>query len=228
MSESTEEQILDEDNLINVLENSKKTSKEINERMAQSLVVEEDINITRNQYRSVAVRGSILYFVIADLAGIDPMYQYSLVYIKRLFNTAIERSQKCRNLDERLVLLIDNITRMIYTNVSRGLFEAHKIIFSFLIITSINRNYGKVKELHWNLLLRGAGPISLDEAKAKPRNPDIKLISLIGWDLLYYSNLVDSETYGGVTTEISKNFANWAKWAQKNDPQVEPLPEVWE
>jgi len=33
LSESTEEQILDEDNLIIVLENSKKTSKEINERM---------------------------------------------------------------------------------------------------------------------------------------------------------------------------------------------------
>ena len=73
LSESTEEQILDEDNLINVLENSKKTSKEINERMVQSLVVEEEINVTRNQYRTVAVRGSILYFVIADLAGIDPM-----------------------------------------------------------------------------------------------------------------------------------------------------------
>ena len=52
---------------------------------------------------------------------------------------------------------------MIYTNVSRGLFEAHKIIFSFLIITSINRNCSKVKELHWNLLLRGAGPLNLDE-----------------------------------------------------------------
>lgn len=74
LSESTEEQILDEDNLINVLENSKRTSKEINERMAQSLVVEEEINNTRNQYRAVAIRGSILYFVIADLAGIDPMY----------------------------------------------------------------------------------------------------------------------------------------------------------
>lgn len=48
LSESTEEQILDEDNLINVLESSKKTSKEINERMAQSLVVEEEINNTRN------------------------------------------------------------------------------------------------------------------------------------------------------------------------------------
>mmetsp|Transcript_34320 Transcript_34320/g.25397 ORF Transcript_34320/g.25397 Transcript_34320/m.25397 type:complete len:140 (-) Transcript_34320:1099-1518(-) len=48
LSESTEEQILDEDNLINVLENSKRTSREINQRMEQSLAVEEEINNTRN------------------------------------------------------------------------------------------------------------------------------------------------------------------------------------
>lgn len=112
--------------------------------MAQSLVVEEEINSTRNQYRSVAIRGSILYFVIADLAGIDPMYQYSLVYVKRLFNSAIEKSKKSKVLEERLDILIDNISRMIYTNVSRGLFEAHKIIYSFLITTSINRNKGTI------------------------------------------------------------------------------------
>jgi dynein heavy chain len=168
LSESTEEQILDEDTLIIVLENSKKTSKEINERIAAALIVEEEINNTRNQYRSVAIRGSILYFVIADLAGIDPMYQYSLGYIKRLFNKAIEISKKSNVLEERLDILIDNITRMIFTNVSRGLFEAHKIIFSFLIITSINRNSRKVKEMHWNLLLRGAGPITPEELKARP------------------------------------------------------------
>jgi dynein heavy chain len=151
---------LDEDNLIIVLENSKKTSREINERMVQSLVVEEEINNTRNQYRSVAIRGSILYFVISDLAGIDPMYQYSLGYVKRLFNNAIERSKKSKDLEERLGILIENITRMIYTNVSRGLFEAHKIIFSSLITTSINRNIAKIKESHWNVLLRGAGPLT--------------------------------------------------------------------
>lgn len=131
--------------------------------MAQSLVVEEEINNTRNHYRSVAIRGSILYFVIADLAGIDPMYQYSLAYIKRLFNNSIEKSQKSRDLETRLNILIDNITRTIYTNVSRGLFEAHKIIYSFLIIISINKNAGKVKETHWNLLLRGCGPFTVEE-----------------------------------------------------------------
>ena len=39
LSESTEEQILDEDFLINVLESSKQTSKEINERMEQSVII---------------------------------------------------------------------------------------------------------------------------------------------------------------------------------------------
>jgi len=47
------------------------------------------INETRNSYIDVSTRGSILYFVISDLAGIDPMYQNSLVYIKKLFNDAI-------------------------------------------------------------------------------------------------------------------------------------------
>jgi dynein heavy chain len=68
LTESTEEQILDEDTLINVLKDSKKTSAEINERITQATVVEESINVTRLGYKSVAVRGSIIYFVIADMA----------------------------------------------------------------------------------------------------------------------------------------------------------------
>jgi len=107
-------------------------------RIEQSKEVELEINITWNQYRCVAIRGSILYFVIADLAGIDPMYQYSLKYVKRLFNTAIEKSEKNDEIEARLETLINNITKTLYTNVSRGLFEAHKMIFSFLNITSIN------------------------------------------------------------------------------------------
>jgi dynein heavy chain len=65
---------LDEDTLIEILENSKLKSTEINGRMEQSKIVEVEINETRKMYNKVSVRGSILYFVIADLSGIDPMY----------------------------------------------------------------------------------------------------------------------------------------------------------
>jgi dynein heavy chain, axonemal len=74
LSESTMDQILDEDTLINVLDQSKITSSEINIRISQATVVEKEIDETRAGYTDVAVRGSVLYFVIADMARINDMY----------------------------------------------------------------------------------------------------------------------------------------------------------
>lgn len=82
-------------------------------------------------------RGSVIYFVIADLAGIDPMYQYSLTYVKKLFNLAIDNAEKSEIHEKRIEHLLSSVTYFMFMNVSRGLFEAHKMIFSFLIITSI-------------------------------------------------------------------------------------------
>lgn len=160
LNDSTEEQILDEDTLINQLEESNITSTEINERIAEASVVEESINQTRLGYKSVAIRGSILYFVIADMARISPMYQNSLQFVKVLFNRAIDASPAADDLEGRLKSLITVITEMIYTSVSRGLFEADKLIFSFLISTSIDRNSGKIHPSTWNLMLRGTATIS--------------------------------------------------------------------
>jgi len=42
-------------------------------------------------FKEVSIRGSILYFTIADMANIDPMYQNSLAYVKKIFNEAINR-----------------------------------------------------------------------------------------------------------------------------------------
>jgi dynein heavy chain len=51
------------------------------------------INENRENYRLVARRGSVLYFVIADLGLIDPMYQYSLEFFGRLFNRRLQKSE---------------------------------------------------------------------------------------------------------------------------------------
>lgn len=60
--------------MIQSLEYAKTTAKEINERIAESTVLEVEINRVRNEYRTVSIRGSVLYFVIKDLSLIDPMY----------------------------------------------------------------------------------------------------------------------------------------------------------
>jgi dynein heavy chain len=71
----SEGNILDDEELINTLGQSKVKSKAIKERMTEAEQTSIEINQTREGYRSVATRGSIIYFVIANLALVDPMYQ---------------------------------------------------------------------------------------------------------------------------------------------------------
>ena len=94
----------------------------------------------------VATRGSILFFVIKDLSIIDNMYQYSLQYIEKIIHYSMDSAEKSKSVDVRLNLLIDEITKNIYRNVSRGLFEKDKVLFSFLIATSINRHAKLINE----------------------------------------------------------------------------------
>jgi len=142
--------------LIITLEQSKVTSAEIHVRMEAAIDVQKEIEVTRQSYTSIAVRGSILYFVIADMGNINSMYQNSLQFVKVLFAKAIDATPTNEDLEIRLRDLIDMITKNIYTNIARGLFEADKLIFTYLIATSVNRNAGVITMAGWNALLRGA------------------------------------------------------------------------
>lgn len=60
------------------------TSAEISVKVKEAEETEAEIDATRERYRPVAYRASLLYFAISDLAGIDPMYQYSLPWFSAL------------------------------------------------------------------------------------------------------------------------------------------------
>jgi len=53
---------------------------------------------------------------------------------------AMQNAQRSDEEPIRIQNLIDNITIVLYNNICRGLFESHKLLFSFLICTSIMRN----------------------------------------------------------------------------------------
>lgn len=73
----------------------------------------------------------------------------------QIFNTVIETSEKSSDLNVRLNNLYKGITLSVYTNVSRGLFERHKLVFSFMLCVAINMEKGTITEAQWNFLLRG-------------------------------------------------------------------------
>ena len=110
------------DNLICSL--SQITSSQISHRLADSEQTEIKISAAREEYRPVACRGSVMYFVVASLAEIDPMYHYSLKYFSHIFTMCIEQSEKSSDLQRRLRILIDNITKSVFTNIARSVKHA--------------------------------------------------------------------------------------------------------
>jgi dynein heavy chain len=155
VSEATDD-ILNDEELINVLDQSKQTSIAINERMIEAEQTAKLINENRESYRSVARRGSVLYFVVADLGLIDPMYQYSLEFFSKLFNRRLDKSAKSENLEHRLSILIIDITESFFINICRGLFEKDKLLYAFLNTSSILRRADSINVDEWNFFLRGS------------------------------------------------------------------------
>ena len=55
-------------------------------------------------YTPIAVHSAVLFFSIADLANIEPMYQYSLPWFINLFVNSIDSSESSDDLEKRHVL----------------------------------------------------------------------------------------------------------------------------
>lgn len=66
------------------------TSNDIASKVEEAERTEQEIDDAREQYRPVAIRASLLFFCIADLAGVDPMYQYSLSWFVALFLRTVQ------------------------------------------------------------------------------------------------------------------------------------------
>lgn len=159
---TSEGNILDDEELVETLNESKETAMVIASHLFDSEKTEETITIEREKYRSLAVKGAVLFFVVSSLAEIDPMYQFSLRYFSQIFCNVIEEEAPKMGFQDRLKYLHQQSLRAIYANICRGLFEKHKIIYSFLIAIEIEKLNGHVKDDEVDFLLHGAVQIDND------------------------------------------------------------------
>ena len=115
-------------------------SKDIEQRLEKQEDDKVKYMLLRSYYKNAAVRGSHLYFVVSNLADIEPVYQFSLEFYMILFEKAIskaEKAEKDKTKEIRVRNIIDKFTTMLYEIIVRSLLEKDKLLFSFLITTKL-------------------------------------------------------------------------------------------
>jgi dynein heavy chain len=232
--------VLKDDSLNETLDESTKIGNECKMRMEVADKAMAEIERVTATLRPVATRASILYFVIADFANIDPMYQYSLEFFVSLFRQRLQDSEPADDVNKRVMILIEDFTKFTYTNICRGLFEDHKLLFSFLITAQILRNVGHssflgreaVTSSQWLFFLRGAeSGKGVIEDRIEEENPCPKFLPEIVWtrlDVLERLAAANGEDgYNGLCNDVKKNAA-WEKFLTSDTMHKDRFPAPWD
>lgn len=155
--------MLDNTELISTLENTKSKASEVFAKIEAAQITSKDIEVLRDGYRPVAKRGAILFFVLADMAVVNAMYQYSLTSYLEVFAYSLRKAMPDVMLMRRLKNIINSLTKNVYDYGCTGIFEKHKLLFSFQISVKIFQDEGKITQAELDFFIKGN--ISLQKSK---------------------------------------------------------------
>jgi len=183
---------------------------------------EKEIDIARLGYKDIAFSISILFFAIADLANIEPVYQYSLPWFINLCKRAIHDSEKDTDLLKRLKFLFDFFLYSLYKNVCRSLFEKDKLLFSILLCQRLMESRGEVDNETWRFLLTGG----IGGVPSEP-NPAPEWLSTPSWSELYRFSRISSIKKQNFLEDFILNSHKYKALFDSETPQSEAFPNGW-
>ena len=215
---SSKGNILDNEELIQTLENTKSKAEEIKLKLEKAAFTKDEIGEARAVYKPVAKRGSILYFAASGLSAIMSMYEISLDSFLGVFNAALDGAKRDVVLDSRINNMVIAVTRSIYDYTCTGIFERHKLMFSFQMTCMILDGAGTLDRTELDFFLKG--DVSLDVPKVpKP----VPWISSQGWkDLAYLASI--NEIYDAVVKDFLDNVTKWQMWQNLEAPEDAGFP----
>uniref|UniRef100_A0A8C8VJF2 Dynein axonemal heavy chain 11 n=1 Tax=Pelusios castaneus TaxID=367368 RepID=A0A8C8VJF2_9SAUR len=203
--------------LVEKLESTKSTAAEIEHKVAEAQENEVKINEAREHYRPVALRASLLYFVVNDLSKINPIYQFSLKAFNTVFHKAVEWAEASQDLQGRISNLTEAITYSVFLYTSLGLFEKDKLIFLAQTTFQILLRSKEIELHELDFLLR----FTVEHTYKSP----VDFLTSQSWSAIKVG--LENYEFRGLDRDIEGSAKRWKKWVDSACPEKEKFPQEW-
>ncbi|CAF0837526.1 unnamed protein product [Adineta steineri] len=215
--------LVDDDDLIRTLKTTKITSSDVKQKLQIATETSQKINIAREEYRPVATRGSIIYFLIVEMSLVNVMYQTSLKQFLQLFDLALERSPRSPVTSKRITNIMEFLTFEMFKYAVRGYYEEHKFMFTLLLALKVDLQAGKIKYDEFQTLIKGGASI---DASTAPPKPAYKWLQNDIWlNLVELSKLFQ---FSDILNSLNRSGPAWDTWFKKDEPERAELPDSWD
>nr|XP_023019976.1 dynein heavy chain 8, axonemal [Leptinotarsa decemlineata] len=216
---TTQGSLLDDETVIGVLNVTKSTANEVKEKLTIAKDTEIKINLAREEFRPVAARGSVLYFLVVSMAMVNVMYQTSLVQFLERFDISMYRSEKTPIISKRISNIIEYLTYEIYKYKSRGLYEEHKYMLVLLMCLRIDLERENITHEEFQNFIKGGAALDLNACPPKPA----KWITDMTW--LNIVELSKLRHFQYIIQQVSSNDKQWKSWFDKDAPEEAVIPD---
>ncbi|XP_018316536.1 dynein heavy chain 8, axonemal [Mycetomoellerius zeteki] len=211
--------LIEDVELMSVLNITKQTAAEINRKLSVAKDTELKIDAAREEFRPVATRGSVLYFLICDMPHVNCMYQTSLVQFLERFDISMARSEKSPVNQRRINHIIEYLTYDIFKYESRGLYEIHKYMFILLMTLKIDLQRNNIMHEEFQYLIKGGTALDLKAIEPKP----CRWITDVTWlNLVALSSL---RQFQYIVAQVPASEKVWKHWFDKDAPEEEVIPD---
>lgn len=215
---SSQGSLVDNEGLMSVLQETKSTTLQVSTKLQASASTQLKINRAREEFRPVAARGSLLYFLVVEMGVINVMYQTSLRQFLGIFDASVSGSEADVDVSKRIRNIISYLTSEVHRYAVRGFYECHRFLFVLMLALKLQLEHGRISYDEFFTFVKGGASLDMNSVQSKPFPwiPDIIWLNIVQLSRL--------PIFKSITEEVCSREADWKAWFESEAPESSSFP----